>query len=117
METRTHKADAPEYIHHVSKTQMSVSRHFGGCTYNGASYTYIAADDCLIRNDVLKRDERARQQHAKSERERWQKAQQTLFTNPANPPDQQRPGRNTYSAKSSNHGARKSSPNPAPPPF
>ncbi len=71
METRTHKADTPERIHHVSKTQLSVARHFGACTYNGANYTYLAESDELVRNDVLKRDTRLRQQHLREERARW----------------------------------------------
>lgn len=71
METRTHKADTPERIYHIGQTQLSVARHFGACTYNGAQYTYLRADDSLVRNDVLKRDERLRRQHAAEERQRW----------------------------------------------
>ena len=71
MDIRTHKSDVPERIGHVSHTQLSIARHYGGITYNGASYTYLAADDCLVRNDVLKRDERLRRQHAAEERQRW----------------------------------------------
>lgn len=64
MEVKTGKSDTPERIHGVSDTQLSIARHFGGITYNGASYTYLAESDSLIRNDVLKRDERARKEHA-----------------------------------------------------
>jgi hypothetical protein len=38
----------------VSKTQLSIARHFGGITYQGASYVYNPVTDELIRADVLK---------------------------------------------------------------
>lgn len=44
----------PFGIKNVSRTQFSVARHYGGCTFNGASYTYIPTTDELIRDDVLK---------------------------------------------------------------
>ena len=64
MEVKTGKADTPERIGNVSRTQLSIARHYGGITYNGAAYTYLAESDSLVRNDVLKRDERARKEHA-----------------------------------------------------
>lgn len=85
MDVKTNKADAPERIPHVSHTQLSIAKHYGGITYNGASYTYIAEDDCLVRNDVFRRDEKAKQQWARSERERWTKARQS-FTTPGHAP-------------------------------
>ena len=76
MDVKTSNSRAPERIFHVSHGQLSIARHFGGITYNGASYTYIAEDDCLIRNDVFRRDKAEQQKHARSERERWMKAKQ-----------------------------------------
>lgn len=38
----------------VSNTQFSIARHYGGITYNGASYVYNPITDELIRSDVLK---------------------------------------------------------------
>jgi len=38
----------------VSMTQLSIARHYGGCTYQGDSYTYLPHTDELIRDDVLK---------------------------------------------------------------
>ena len=39
---------------HVSQTQLSIARHYGGIKYNGHHYTYFPESDELIRNDVLK---------------------------------------------------------------
>lgn len=38
----------------VTHTQLSVARHFGGATVNGATYYYIAQTDELVRADVFK---------------------------------------------------------------
>ena len=46
--------NTPFLIQGVSSTQFSVSRHYGGCTYNGKYYTYLYDTDELIRDDVLK---------------------------------------------------------------
>lgn len=43
---------APEEIHGVSNSQLSVARHYGGCKYAGAYYHYDASQDALIRKDV-----------------------------------------------------------------
>ena len=45
--------DTPYGIRNVSQTQFSISRYYGGCTYNGRRYTYFAEFDELIRDDVL----------------------------------------------------------------
>lgn len=74
---------APEEIHHVSQSQFSVARHFGGCTYMGQSYIYDAGQDMLIRRDVYL----ARLKHGKAEakalrdaeRQRWTASQNTLI--------------------------------------
>ena len=39
---------------HVSNTQLSIARHYGGIQFDGHSFTYIPATDELIRDDVLK---------------------------------------------------------------
>ena len=38
----------------VSMTQLSIARHYGGCKFQGDSYTYLPHTDELIRDDVLK---------------------------------------------------------------
>lgn len=38
----------------VSMTQLSIARYYGGCKYQGDSYTYLPHTDELIRDDVLK---------------------------------------------------------------
>lgn len=45
--------DTPYGIRNVSQTQFSIARHYGGCAYNGRTYTYFAEFDELIRDDVL----------------------------------------------------------------
>jgi hypothetical protein len=44
---------APYVIGHVSQTQLSVARRFGGCEFKGHGYCYIPETDELIRDDVL----------------------------------------------------------------
>lgn len=56
LHTRT-----PYGMSHVSQTQLSIARHYGGIKYNGESYTYLPLTDELIRDDVL----RWKQKHAK----------------------------------------------------
>ena len=53
MSTR-HVTFPPEEIHDVKFGFFSVARHLGGCTFNGARYTYDPTRDVLIRDDVLK---------------------------------------------------------------
>ena len=38
----------------VSHTIFSVSRHYGGATIDGKSFTYFADEDLLVRDDVIK---------------------------------------------------------------
>jgi len=74
---------APDEIHHVSQSQFSVSRHFGGCTYMGQSYIYDAGQDRLIRRDVylarLKQGKAEAKALRDAERQRWTAAQNTLI--------------------------------------
>jgi hypothetical protein len=58
----------PYAIHNVSHGQLSIARHYGGCTFQGDHYTYIHADDELVRGDVLahiKQEEYKQRQAAK----------------------------------------------------
>ncbi len=48
------KRDAPFLITGVSQSQFSIARHYGGCTFQGYSYTYLPDSDELIRKDVAK---------------------------------------------------------------
>ena len=72
----------PERIHHVSQTQLSIARHYGGITFNGANYHYDAETDTLIRADIWKaqiassKEESAKA--AKAEREKWMKCQSSF---------------------------------------
>ena len=74
---------APDEIHHVSQSQFSVARHFGGCSYMGQSYIYDAGQDRLIRRDVYLARLKQGRDEAKSlrdaERQRWTAAQITLI--------------------------------------
>lgn len=46
------RINRPEVIYHVSHTQLSVARYYGGCKYNGAEYHYDAESDTLTRMDI-----------------------------------------------------------------
>lgn len=46
--------ETPYLISHVSYGQLSVARHYGGCTHRGASYTYMSETDELVRGDVVR---------------------------------------------------------------
>ena len=74
---------APDEIHHVSQSQFSVARHFGGCSYMGQSYIYDAGQDRLIRRDVylarLKQGKAEAKALRDAERQRWTAAQHTLI--------------------------------------
>lgn len=48
------KRDAPFAVLHVSQTQFSVARHYGGMQFQGYRYTYNPKTDELVRDDVLK---------------------------------------------------------------
>lgn len=74
---------APDEIHHVSQSQFSVARHFGGCSYMGQSYIYDAGQDRLIRRDVylarLKQGKAEAKALRDAERQRWTAAQNSLI--------------------------------------
>ena len=73
----------PDEIHHVSQSQLSVARHFGGCSYMGQPYIYDAGQDRLIRRDVylarLKQGKAEAKALRDAERQRWETAQKHLF--------------------------------------
>lgn len=43
----------PFLIQGVTTSQLSVARHYGGCTFQGRSYLYIPTTDELVRDDVM----------------------------------------------------------------
>ena len=45
---------APAVIAQVSKSQMSIARHYGGIVYGSYNYLYHPGTDELIRKDVIK---------------------------------------------------------------
>lgn len=74
---------APEDIHGVSRTQLSIARHYGGCKYQGVSYHYDAERDALVRLDVwldrLKEQSAEAKRIADAERKKWLSAQGSLI--------------------------------------
>lgn len=74
---------APEEIHGISHSQLSVARHFGGCKYMGASYHYDASRDVLVRMDVwlkrMREDSAAGKSARDAERAKWEALQGKLF--------------------------------------
>jgi outer membrane protein W len=69
----------PERFYNVSQTQLSIARHYGGITFNGADYHYDAESDTLTRMDVWKARMASSKEDAdraaRAEREKWTKAQ------------------------------------------
>lgn len=55
---------APEKIYDWRDTQLSIARHYGGCKFNGASYTIDVNDpeQPLVRDDILKAEVKAKKQ-------------------------------------------------------
>lgn len=45
---------APYALCNVSRGFFSISRHYGGCTFQGCAYTYIPGHDECVRDDVLR---------------------------------------------------------------
>ena len=44
----------PFAIYHVSHTQLSIARYYGGIKFMGETYTYFSDGDILVRDDVVK---------------------------------------------------------------
>lgn len=74
---------APEEIHGVSNTQLSVARHFGGCKFQAASYHYDASRDVLVRMDVWQKrmheDSAAGRAARAAEKAKWEALRGGLF--------------------------------------
>lgn len=75
--------DTPYLIQHISRTQLSIARHAGGCRYQGQNYVYMPTTDELVRADVARLVTRLRGLEAKRERtearERAEQAQGDLL--------------------------------------
>lgn len=54
LQASTLDRSTPFAIQGVSLGFFSVARHYGGATYNGASYTYFPESDELVRDDVVR---------------------------------------------------------------
>lgn len=61
--------DTPFVINGVSNGQLSIARHYGGCTFRctfqGKKYIYMPLTDELIRDDVVKWLEKYRKRKKK----------------------------------------------------
>lgn len=75
--------NAPEEIHNVSHSQLSVARHFGSCRYAGVNYHYEASRDVLVRMDIwlsrIKEDSAAGRAAREAEKSKWMALQNKLF--------------------------------------
>jgi hypothetical protein len=60
LEELQQRARQPEKIYHVSQTHLSVARFYGGCKVFGATYVYNPVDDTLTREDVFKKEQKAK---------------------------------------------------------
>ena len=58
----TLSANAPERIYGWEGSQLSIARHYGGCTFNGHDYLVATKEEGqpLVRADVWKRERRTR---------------------------------------------------------
>jgi hypothetical protein len=66
--------DAPIGYMEVSRTQLSIARHYGGITVQGHHYTYFPAHDELWRDDVLRLVEGWRNEKPEAAVQGWQQA-------------------------------------------
>jgi hypothetical protein len=59
---------APEKIYGWMDSQLSVARHYGGCTYQGHAYKvdYNDIDQPLVRSDILLQEKAEKKQKGKS---------------------------------------------------
>ncbi len=70
---------APEIIYHVSYTQLSIARYYGGCTFNGHYYVYNKDDDTLTRDDILRAETKHKNQQIKKKKQAALNAMSDLF--------------------------------------
>jgi len=61
--------EAPEKIYGWMDTQLSVARHYGGCTYQGHAYKvdYNDIDQPLVRSDILLQEKTEKKQKGKTQ--------------------------------------------------
>ena len=59
--------EAPERLYHWQNTHLSIARFYGGCNFNGKSYliAYDEEGQPLVREDVLKRELKAKKEAKK----------------------------------------------------
>jgi len=57
---------APYALRSVSMGFFSIARHYGGCTFQGCSYTYMHGHDECVRDDVLRMVTKRRKAEAKA---------------------------------------------------
>ena len=71
----------PERIYSWRNTQLSIARFFGACTFNGSRYVIAPEEDGepLVREDVLKRERKARLNATKDQKRRARAAQRELI--------------------------------------
>lgn len=71
----------PERIYHWLGSPLSIARFYGGISYQGERYliAYGEKDMPLVRQDVLKREEKVRKTAAKAEKARNDKLQERLI--------------------------------------
>ena len=62
--------EPPERIYGWLETQLSIARHYGGCSYEGFDYVIdaIRPDPPLVRVDVLARENKAKALEARARR-------------------------------------------------
>jgi hypothetical protein len=62
--------NAPEKIYGWLNGQLSIARHYGGCTFNGHEFQidYADPDAPLVRLDIFKAETKAKSEAKKAER-------------------------------------------------
>lgn len=71
--------DPPYGVAHVSDTQFSIARHFGGCKAWDCYYVYLPLTDELIRWDVMDWLAKKSREQRKAEREAGKARQESLI--------------------------------------
>ena len=74
-------ATPPDRIWFWQDSQLSVARHYGGCTFRGVTYVIdeVTEGNPLVRLDVISRENKARAQAAKLARAEASEKQQEIF--------------------------------------
>ena len=65
--------------YHVSKTQLSIARHYGGMRINGKHYTYFPHLDALVSDKTLKMALRLLKEEAETDSKEPTSTQQELL--------------------------------------